>query len=118
MLNFAIALFLCDAVLGVHRLDARQAHHVVSTTDDVALTDDHGKSDFRRNASLLSDDIFLAAVARPDASLVPATSPFRLQGLTMLEKKLATSANWSLEKQITYRKPILGTTSFNLNTKP
>jgi hypothetical protein len=36
----------------------------------------------------------------------------------MLEKKLATSSNWSLEKQITYRKPILGITSFNLNTKP
>jgi len=35
----------------------------------------------------------------------------------MLEKKLATSANWSLEKQITYRKPILGITTFNLNIK-
>jgi hypothetical protein len=57
-------------------------------------------------------------VARPDAPLALATWPFRLQGLTMLEKKLATSDNWSLEKQITYRKPILGTTSSNLNTKP
>jgi hypothetical protein len=57
-------------------------------------------------------------VARPDASLAPATSPLWLPRLTMLEKKLATSANWSLEKQITYRKPILGTTSSNLNTKP
>jgi len=33
----------------------------------------------------------------------------------MLEKKLATSSNWSLEKQITYRNPILGMTTFNLN---
>ena len=78
----------------------------------------HGKSNFRRNASLLSDDVSLAAVGWPDASLATATSPLRLQRLTMLEKKFATSANWSLEKRITYRKPILGTTSFNLNTKP
>src|SRR5437016_2072803 len=62
---------------------------------------DHGKSDFRRNASLLSDDVSLAAVGWPDASLATATSPLRLQRLTMLEKKLATSANWSLEKRIT-----------------
>src|SRR6266446_10988941 len=81
--------------------------------------DAHGKSNFRRNASLLSDDIFLAAVARPDAFLAPlATSPLRLPRLSTLEKKFATSANWSLERQITYRKPILGTTSSHLNTKP
>jgi hypothetical protein len=35
--NLRIASFPCHADLAVHRLDGRQAHHVVAATDDVIL---------------------------------------------------------------------------------
>src|SRR6266403_1978983 len=50
---------------------------------------DHGKSDFRRNASLRSGDVSLAVVGWSDATLAPATAPLRQQMLTMLQKKFA-----------------------------
>ncbi len=103
MPTFAIALFPCHAALAVHRLDARQSDQIVTATDDVAL-----KTIMANQISAVMHHLFPSA---GHIAIAAAT-------ITDAREKLATSANCSLEKQITYRNPILGTTTFNLNTKP